>query len=98
MSFSPSPSQLRIIFWSTALAAVVGAAYSQVDVAQHGQGLFDGYSVARGMLTGAIIGSALTCFEIFVLSLPVATPLALRRSRFMWPSRRASFSLSSCSL
>jgi adenylate cyclase len=75
MPFPPSPGQLRIILWATVLAAAVGAVYSQIDVVEHGGRIFDGNSVARGLLTGAVIGGLLTSFEIFVLSLPVATPL-----------------------
>jgi adenylate cyclase len=75
MPFLRSPAQLRIILWSTALAAAIGAVYSQIDVVQHGGRIFDGYSVARGMLTGAIIGGFLTSFEILVLNLPLAAPL-----------------------
>jgi adenylate cyclase len=75
MPFPPSPGQLRIILWATALAAAVGAVYSQIDVVEHGGQLFDARGAARGMLTGALMGAALTSIEIFVLNLPFATPL-----------------------
>src|SRR5271166_438876 len=70
-----SPVQLRIILWATALAAAVGAVYSQIDVVEHGGQLFDARGAACVMLTGALIGAALTSIEIFVLNLPFATPL-----------------------
>src|SRR5271163_3667641 len=75
MPFPPSPGQLRIILWATALAAAVGAVYSQIDVVEHGGQLFDARGAARGMLTGALMGAALTSIEVFVLNLPFATPL-----------------------
>jgi len=70
-----SPVQLRIILWATALAAAVGAVYSQIDVVEHGGQLFDARGAACVMLTGALIGAALTSFETFVLNLPLAAPL-----------------------
>jgi adenylate cyclase len=75
MPFLRSPGQLRIMLWSTALAAALGAVYAQIDVVEHGGALFEASGTARGVLTGAVIGGVLTSFEYFVLSLPLATPL-----------------------
>jgi adenylate cyclase len=66
---------LRVVFWSTVLAAAVGAGYSQINVVEHGGRLFEGHSVARGLLTGALIGGILTSLETFALTLPFAAPL-----------------------
>jgi adenylate cyclase len=73
-------AQFRTILWSTVLAAALGAVYSQVSVVQHGGRLFEGHSVARGLLTGALIGGVLTSIETFVLALPLTAPL--RRAPF----------------
>jgi adenylate cyclase len=75
MPFPSPPGHLRIILWLTALAAAVGAIYSQIDVLEHGGRLFDARGAARGMLTGAVMGGALTFFDTFVLTLPFAAPL-----------------------
>jgi adenylate cyclase len=42
---------------------------------EHGGRLFECHSVARGLLTGALIGGVLTSLETFALTLPFAAPL-----------------------
>ncbi len=77
----PRPSgPLRTIFWSTVLAAAVGAVYSQVNLVEHGGRLFGDHSLARGVLTGALIGGVLTSIETLALNLPLTAPL--RRAPF----------------
>jgi adenylate cyclase len=77
----PRPSgPLRIVLWSTAIAAAVGAAYSEMHVFQRGGQALADYGLARGALTGAVIAAILTSFDAFVLNGPMGAPL--RRSPF----------------
>ena len=77
----PRPSgRLRIVLWSTALAAAVGAAYSEMHVLQNGGQTLAHYGMARGAMTGALIGGILTFFDRFVLIGPMGAPL--RRAPF----------------
>jgi adenylate cyclase len=73
-------SPLRIVLWSTAIAAAVGATYSQMQVWQAGGQTLAPYDMARGALTGAVIGGVLTFFEVAVLNSPLGA--ALRRAPF----------------
>jgi adenylate cyclase len=75
MPFPRAPDPLRIVLWATAIAAVMGAAYSQVDVAQYGGMLPDFYGMARGAMTGAVIASILTSFDGAVAGGPLGAPL-----------------------
>jgi adenylate cyclase len=74
------PDPLRIILWATAIGAAVGAAYSQMHVAQNGQPAFALYGVPRGLLTGAAIGSVLSALESLVLAGSLGA--TLRRAPF----------------
>ncbi len=74
------PGPFRIILWSTAIAAVIGVAYSQVDVAEHGGELPDFRGMARGAMTGAVIASILTSLDSAVVDGPIGAPL--RRAPF----------------
>lgn len=77
----PRPSgPLRIVLWSTALAAVVGAAYSESHVLQRGGQALAIYGMARGAMTGAIIAAILTSIDRFVVNAPLGAPL--RRAPF----------------
>ncbi len=80
MTFPKLPTRFQLILWSTAIAAVIGAAYSQVDVAQHGGQLPDFYGMARGAMTGAVIASILTTLDSAVVDGPLGAPL--RRAPF----------------
>jgi adenylate cyclase len=71
---------LRHILWATALAAALGAAYSEMHVLQRGGQALADYGLARGALTGAIIAGILTSFDAFVLNGPLGAPL--RRAPF----------------
>ena len=71
---------LRVVLWSTALAAVVGAAYSEMHVLQNGGQTLAHYGMARGAMTGALIGGTLTFFDRFILIGPMGAPL--RRAPF----------------
>jgi hypothetical protein len=75
MMFPRLPEPFRHILWATALAALFGAAYSQMHVVQHGGTLFAIYGMARGAVTGAVIASVLTSFDGFVLNGPLGAPL-----------------------
>lgn len=79
-TFFPLPAQLRVILWSTLLAAALGAVYSQANVVGHGGRLFNDHTLPRGVLTGALIGSLLTSIETLGLNLPLTAPL--RRAPF----------------
>jgi len=77
----PRPSgPLRIILWSTAIAAAVGAAYAQIQVLEEGGRALAPYNMARGATVGAVIGGVLTCIEVVVLDRPLGAPL--RRAPF----------------
>jgi adenylate cyclase len=80
MPFSRPSKPLRVILWSTAIAAAVGAAYSEMHVLQQGGQALAAYGLARGAMTGAVIASILTSLEVFVLTRPLGAPL--RRAPF----------------
>jgi adenylate cyclase len=71
---------LRIILWSTVAAAAIGASYSEMQAWQRGAQALDIHGMARGALTGAVIGVLLTTFDAFVLNAPLSAPL--RRAPF----------------
>ena len=80
MSFPQLPERLRIILWSTAIGAAIGAVYAEFDVAIHGLAHFAWYSLPRGALTGALIASILTSLEVCLLWTPLGS--SLRRAPF----------------
>src|SRR5271155_3439562 len=63
MTFPRLQEPFRHILWATALAAALGAAYSQIQVYQRGGQPLAVYFLARGALTGAVIASVLTSFN-----------------------------------
>jgi adenylate cyclase len=71
---------LRVVLWSTVIAAAIGAAYSEMQVWQRGGQALDVYDMTRGAMTGAVIGAILTTFDGFVLNAPLSAPL--RRAPF----------------
>ena len=79
MTFPRLQGPLRVVFWATLAAAAVGAAYSAMQVLQRGQAL-DFHGMARGAVTGALIGVILTAFDAFVVNAPLGAPL--RRAPF----------------
>jgi adenylate cyclase len=80
MTFPRLPSPYRHILWATTLAAALGAAYSEMHVMQRGGHALAVYGLARGAVTGAVIGGVLTCFDAFVLRGPLGAPV--RRAPF----------------
>jgi hypothetical protein len=80
MTFPRLPGPFRHILWATALAAALGAAYSEMHVLQRGGRALAVYGLARGALTGAVIAGILTSFDAFVLNGPLGAPL--RRTPF----------------
>jgi adenylate cyclase len=80
MTFPRLPGPYRHILWATALAAVLGAAYAEMNVLERGGRVLAVYGLTRGALTGAVIGSVLTSFDAFVLRGPLGAPL--RRAPF----------------
>ena len=80
MTFPRLPGPYRHILWATALAAALGAAYSETHVLQNGGRVLAVYGLTRGAVTGAVIGSVLTSFDAFVLRRPLGAPL--RRAPF----------------
>src|ERR1700722_13683636 len=80
MMFPRLPSPFRHILWGTALAAALGAAYSEMHVLQRGGRALAVYGLARGAVTGAVIAGVLTSFDAFVLRGPLGAPL--RRAPF----------------
>jgi len=71
---------LRVLFWSTAIAAALGAAYAEMRVLQAGEQGLAVYILARGATVGAVIAGILTSLEVFVLTQPLGAPL--RRAPF----------------
>jgi adenylate cyclase len=71
---------IRVVLWSTVIAAAVGAAYAEMQVWQRAGQVLDLYAMARGAMTGALIGTILTTFNAFVLNAPLSAPL--RRAPF----------------
>jgi adenylate cyclase len=80
MVFPRLQEPFRHIFWATALAAALGAAYAEIHVLQRGGQPLAVYFLARGALTGAVIAGILTSFDGFVLRRPLGAPL--RRAPF----------------
>src|SRR3984957_6288622 len=80
MTFPRLPGPYRHILWATALAAALGAAYSEMHVLQRGGHALAVYGLARGGVTGAVIAGVLTSFDAFVLRGPLGAPL--RRAPF----------------
>ncbi len=80
MTLPRLPYPFRHVLWATALAAALGAAYSEMQVWQRGGQALDLYRMARGAVTGALIGGVLTTFDAFVLNAPLSAPL--RRAPF----------------
>ena len=80
MTFPRLQEPFRHILWATALAAALGAAYSQIQVYQRGGQPLVVYFLARGALTGAVIASVLTSFNAFVFDGTPGAPL--RRAPF----------------
>ena len=81
MPFPRLPSRFRVIVRFTAVAAVVGALYSEIHVVEAGAPLFSVYGLLRGFMTGAVIASILTSLQVFVLTRPLGAPL--RRAPFL---------------
>jgi adenylate cyclase len=80
MTFPRLQDPFRRILWFTAIAAAVGAVYSQYYAMVHGLPLFRVYNAARGVMTGALIASIVASLDGLVLSGPLGAPL--RRAPF----------------
>src|ERR1700722_13438180 len=80
MTFPRVPYAFRHVLWATVLAAALGAAYSEMQIWQRGGQALDVYHMARGAVTGALIGGILTTFDAVVLNAPLGAPL--RRAPF----------------
>ncbi len=74
-SFPHLPSPFRLIVWFTLIAAVAGALYAHVHAVIDGSPLFAFQGVPRGAMTGALIASILTSFEVYVVNEPIGAPL-----------------------
>ena len=80
MSFPQLSGVSRRVLWFTLSAAVIGAVYSEMQVAQQGGRFLAVYGAARGAMTGALIASVLTSLDGFILNGPLGAPL--RRTPF----------------
>ncbi len=80
MMFPRLQEPFRHILWATAIAAALGAAYSERRVLQAGGQAFAVSGLARGALTGGLIAGVLTTFDAFVMNGPLGAPL--RRAPF----------------
>ena len=79
MMFPRLPSPFRHILWATALAAALGAAYSEMHVLQRGGQRSPTMACAR-RVDRRLIGGVLTSFDAFVLGGRSERPL--RRAPF----------------
>jgi adenylate cyclase len=80
MTFPRLQDPFRVILWSTAIAAALGAAYSEMHVLLGGGQPLADYGLARGALIGAVIAIILGSFNAVVQSEPLGAPL--RRAPF----------------
>jgi adenylate cyclase len=80
MTFPRLPYPFRQVLSATALAAALGAAYSERNVLQGGGRALVVSALARGALTGAVIAGILTSFDAIVMNGPIGAPL--RRTPF----------------
>ena len=80
MMFPRLQEPFRHIVWATALAAALGAAYSERRVLQGGGPALSLSGFARGALTGGLIAGILTTFDALVMNGPIGAPL--RRTPF----------------
>jgi adenylate cyclase len=69
------PNRIRLILWFTLIAAIVGALYGHMNAVMDDSSVFSFDGVPRGILTGVVIASILTSFEVFILSEPIGAPL-----------------------
>ncbi len=75
MSFPQLPSRLRLILWSTAISAAIGAVYSRSIAVSQGNPVLAFGGVPRGLLIGAVIGSILVSLEVLVAPGSFGAPL-----------------------
>ena len=80
MPSSQLPGQIRLVLKLTAISAAIGAAYAQMRFAQSGGPAFALYSMARGAVTGVVIGGSLSSLEVLGLAGPLGS--SLRRAPF----------------
>ena len=80
MPSSQLPGQIRLVLKITAISAAIGAAYAETRFAQTGGPAFALYSLARGAVTGVVIGGGLSSLEVFGLAGPLGS--SLRRAPF----------------
>ena len=73
--FPRLPSRIRLILWYTLIAAVLGALYAHFTAVLEGGPVFTFARMPRGAMTGSVIASVLTSFEVFVLEEPLGAPL-----------------------
>jgi adenylate cyclase len=73
-------NQIRLILRFSVGGGLIGAIYSQINVAMHGGPFFASYGAPRGVVTGVVIAGILTSLEVFVLAEALGAPL--RRAPF----------------
>jgi adenylate cyclase len=73
--FPRPPSRIRLILWYTAISAVLGALYAHFTAVLEGGPVLTFDRMPRGVMTGSVIASVLTSFELFVLEEPLGAPL-----------------------
>ena len=74
------PGQIRLVLKLTAISAAIGAAYAEMRFAQSGGPALALYSMARGAVTGVVIGGGLSSLEVLGLAGPLGS--SLRRAPF----------------
>ncbi len=80
MPSSQLPGQIRLVLKLTAISAAIGAAYAEMRFAQNFGPAFALYSMARGAVTGGVIGGSLSSLEVLGLAGPLGS--SLRRAPF----------------
>src|SRR5580658_5368298 len=74
MPFPQLPSRFRLILRFTVIAALVGAVYSEMHVAEARAPWFAVFGVPRGLMTGAVIAGILSSLQVFILTGPLGAP------------------------
>ena len=97
MPSSQLPGQIRLVLKLTAISAAIGAAYAEMRIAQTGGPPFAHFGMARGAMTGVVIGGDPPRSKSWVSPGRSDRRCAARRLRCMWRSGQPSISSSFCS-
>jgi adenylate cyclase len=71
MPFLELPTRFQLILRFTVIAALVGAVYSEMHVAEARASWLAVFGVPRGLMTGAVIACILSSVQVFILTGPL---------------------------